>query len=64
VTRYPIGVEEKFLPFLLLAEVHSKQKNYPVAIRDIDAYLVLDPISENADRLKELREKLKALERK
>jgi tetratricopeptide (TPR) repeat protein len=47
----------------LLAEVHIKQKNYTEAIRDIDAYLALDPVSENANRLKELKEKLKGLEK-
>ncbi len=45
----------------LLIEVHIKQKNYPAAIQDIDAYLENDPISENADRMRELQEKLKSL---
>lgn len=48
----------------LLANVHIKQKNYLAAIRDIDAYLALDPASENANRLKEIREKLQGLEEK
>ncbi len=45
----------------LLVEIHAKQKNYPAAIEDIDAYLALDPDSANAARLRELREKLQAL---
>lgn len=43
----------------LLLQVHIKQKNYGAAIEDINAYLELDSVSENADRLRELREKLK-----
>ena len=48
----------------LLMEVHIKQKNYPAAIKDIDAYLELDPISANADRLRDLQEKLKSMDQK
>ncbi len=45
----------------LLVEIHIKEKNYPAAIQDIDAYLENDPVSENADRMRELQEKLKGL---
>ncbi len=48
----------------LLMEVHIKQKNYAAAIQDIDAYLELDPISDNSERLRELQEKLKNMEEK
>jgi tetratricopeptide (TPR) repeat protein len=44
----------------LLLEIHVKQKNYPAAIQDIDAYLENDLLSETADRMRELQEKLKS----
>ncbi len=44
----------------LLLEIHMKQKNYPAAIQDIDAYLENDPLSENADHMRELQDKLKS----
>ena len=57
---------ETDLPMMdqLLMEIHLKEKNYPAAIQDIDAYLENDPISENADRMRELQEKLKGLAEK
>ena len=48
----------------LLLQIHMKQNNYAAAIEDIDAYLELDSTSENADRLRELREKLKRAQEK
>lgn len=43
----------------LLLEIHMKQKNYPAAIQDIEAYLENDPLSEKADQMRELQDKLK-----
>jgi tetratricopeptide (TPR) repeat protein len=56
------GQIEPTMPMVhqLLAEIHIKQKDYPAAIEDIDAYLALDADSANAVRLKELRVKLQS----
>jgi len=41
--------------YRLLAVIHLRQKDYPALIRDLDAYLRLDPDSPAGLRAKEIR---------
>ncbi|MGB8322195.1 MAG: carboxypeptidase regulatory-like domain-containing protein [Candidatus Acidiferrum sp.] len=44
--------------YQLLATIHMRQKNYPAALEDIDAYLLLDAQSPAGIRAKQIREGL------
>jgi tetratricopeptide (TPR) repeat protein len=44
--------------YQLLATIHMRQKNYPAALEDIDAYLLLDAQSPAGIRAKQIREQL------
>ncbi|HEY1482273.1 MAG TPA: tetratricopeptide repeat protein [Candidatus Acidoferrum sp.] len=44
--------------FQLLATIHMRQKNYPAALEDIDAYLLLDAQSPAGVRAKQIRDQL------
>ena len=44
----------------LLLKIHMDQKNYAAAIQDIEAYLENDPLSETADQMRELQDRLKS----
>jgi Flp pilus assembly protein TadD len=44
--------------YLLLANVHVLQQNYPAAVQDFDAYLKLEPNGQNNDAIRRTRDKL------
>jgi len=45
--------------YRLLANIHTQKKNYPALLRDIDAYLQLDPDSAAGARAKQLRDDIR-----
>jgi len=45
--------------YLVLANVHTLQQNYPAAIQDLDAYLKLKPDGQTSDAVRRSRDKLK-----
>lgn len=44
--------------YRLLSNIHLQEKNYPALLKDIDAYLTLDPDSPAGIRAKQLREQV------
>jgi Flp pilus assembly protein TadD len=44
--------------YLILANVHTLQQNYPAAIQDLDAYLKLKPEGQMSDAVRRSRDKL------
>ena len=44
--------------YRLLANIHMQQKNYPALLKDIDAYVKLDPDSPAGVRAKQMREEV------
>lgn len=44
--------------YLVLANVHAVQQNYPAAIQDLDAYLKLEPNGQRSDAVRRTRDKL------
>jgi len=44
--------------YLVLANIHALQRNYPSAVQDLDAYLKLVPDSQNSDSVRRTRDKL------
>lgn len=44
--------------FLVLANVHALQQNYPAAIQDLDVYLKLEPDSQKSEAVRRTRDKL------
>jgi Flp pilus assembly protein TadD len=47
--------------YLVLANVHALQQNYPAAVQDLDAYLKLEPNGKNSAAVRRTREKLQQL---
>ncbi len=47
--------------YLVLANVHALQQNYPAAIQDLDVYLKLEPEGQRSDAVRRTREKLQNL---
>jgi Flp pilus assembly protein TadD len=44
--------------YLVLANVHVLEQNYPAAVQDFDAYLKLEPNNPNSDAVRRTRDKL------
>jgi len=47
--------------YLLLADIHRNQKNYPALLKDLDKYIELEPDSSNIANLKALRDEAERL---
>jgi tetratricopeptide (TPR) repeat protein len=47
--------------YLLLADIHRRQKNYPALMKDLDEYIELEPDSSNIANLKALRDEAERL---
>jgi hypothetical protein len=46
--------------YRLLSNIHLRQKNYPALLRDLDAYIKLDPDSPAGLRAKQMRDQVQA----
>jgi type IV pilus assembly protein PilF len=44
--------------FLVLANIHGAQRNYPAFLQDLDNYLVLDPTGAMADQVRKKRDQI------
>lgn len=47
--------------YLLLADIHRRQKNYPALLKDLDEYIELEPDSSNIANVRALREEAERL---